>query len=310
MSDDHDIYNHVDKASVIITPIVQLAPAVAKGVTDAVKVRVQKLHADPENLEPNKNGHTIAQKFEEGDVAMAVPPGKGFSADMYLMDFYDGRVRDICARMHMHTGERFVTIYTGPETEIVIASMSRMTLNGAAPESQYESTVPGSEGKVQSFNYRVPENSVVAVQIPTMVSHSFNAIGPNAVILSTHIEELVELDREKLVQPDMNKQTIFLQNVNPNMVECGIPENIQKRIESLAAGMLIEQNVKGFLSAHQIAERFEKEGGKVDARVINSAMDEMHSNGVNGIIKARPSTNIASLFAHESCLGDIKNHIS
>ena len=44
------------------------------------------------------------------------PPFDGYFADRSLMDFYDVRAHDLCSRIHLHTGLRFVRMMTGPDT--------------------------------------------------------------------------------------------------------------------------------------------------------------------------------------------------
>ncbi|MFI1499965.1 hypothetical protein [Streptomyces platensis] len=120
-------------------------------------------------------------------------PFDGFFADRYLMDFYDVIDRDICSRIHLHTGLRFVRMMTGPGTRIRVSSLSPIDvthIEGVTPfrpEVFEDATSDAPDGVHRTrYNLVVPENSWADMQIPRGVSHQFNAHGPHAVIDSVH----------------------------------------------------------------------------------------------------------------------------
>jgi hypothetical protein len=212
---------HTDPAACRVTPVVQLPAPVALAVVDSLASVVRQAHAD-EAANPTPPGRVRrAQQFEEGDVYLLEAPFEGFFADRYLMDFYDVRERDICSRMHLHTGLRFVRMMTGPDTTIRVSSLTAFVV-GPSP------TWPG--GALRSFsddtlgcvrhNLVVPPNSWVDMQIPRGVSHQFNADGPNAVIDSVHPEESIETVREGMSGYRMMAQTIFLADERPPASAC------------------------------------------------------------------------------------------
>jgi hypothetical protein len=212
-----DIRRHQDPDRNRLTPVLQLPPDVALSVVDALARVVREAHR-AEQSHPTATGVLKqAQAFEEGDVFMLEPPFEGFFADRYLMDFYDTAERDICSRMHLHTGLRFVRMMTGPQTTIRVSSLSPITLRSAAPGwttplNTFTDTLPGTPTGVRRdrHNTIVPPNSWVDMQIPRGVSHQFNAVGPNAVIDSVHPEESIEVLREGMSGYRMMAQTIFL----------------------------------------------------------------------------------------------------
>ncbi|MFD0385639.1 hypothetical protein ACFQ2B_34910 [Streptomyces stramineus] len=133
------------------------------------------------------------------------------------MDFYDTTARDICSRMHLHTGLRFVRMMTGPDTTIRVSSLSPITVRPAAggwtdPLRTFTDALPGTPTGAHRdrHNVIVPPNSWVDMQIPRGVSHQFNAVGPHAVIDSVHPEESIETLREGMSGYRMMAQTIFL----------------------------------------------------------------------------------------------------
>ncbi|MFJ3950839.1 hypothetical protein SLV14_007490 [Streptomyces sp. Je 1-4] len=212
-----DVRRHQDPGRNRLTPVVQLPPDVALSVVDALAGLVRAAHRT-EQARPTPAGVLKqAQEFEEGDVFMLEPPFEGFFADRYLMDFYDTAERDICSRMHLHTGLRFVRMMTGPETTIRVSSLSPITVRPAAanwtgPLRAFTDALPGTPTGVHRdrHNVIVPPNSWVDMQIPRGVSHQFNAVGPNAVIDSVHPEESIETLREGMSGYRMMAQTIFL----------------------------------------------------------------------------------------------------
>ncbi|MFD0501221.1 hypothetical protein [Streptomyces rhizosphaericus] len=169
---------------------------------------------------------------------MLEPPFPGFFADRYLMDFYDTAARDICSRMHLHTGLRFVRMMTGPDTTIRVSSLSPITVRPPtgrfAPLSCFADDLPGTPDGVrrERHNVIVPPNAWVDMQIPRGVSHQFNAVGPNAVIDSVHPEESIETLREGMSGYRMMAQTIFLARDRGPAATCadtGAPETTPPR---------------------------------------------------------------------------------
>ncbi|MFB9904308.1 hypothetical protein [Allokutzneria oryzae] len=211
-----DIRRHQDPSRNRLTPVVQLPPVAAQAVVDALTGLVRAAH-DRERLSPTPQGELKeAQEFEEGDVFMVEPPFEGFFADRYLMDFYDTGERDICSRMHLHTGLRFVRMMTGANTTIRVSSLSPITVRPSpswtSPLDSFVDPLPGTPDGVHRdrYNVIVPPDSWVDMQIPRGVSHQFNAVGPNAVIDSVHPEESIETLREGMSGYRMMAQTIFL----------------------------------------------------------------------------------------------------
>lgn len=204
---------HRDPQSNRVTPVVQLPPDVALTIVTLLAGMVRTAHAR-EAAAPTPAGELKrAQEFEEGDVYMLEAPFDGFFADRYLMDFYDVRSRDICSRMHLHTGLRFVRMMTGPATSIRVSSLSSFVVTPSVGWQggdlmEFTDLVP--EEKSVRHNLVVPPNSWVDMQIPRGVSHQFNADGPNAVIDSVHPEESIETLREGMSGYRMMAQTIFL----------------------------------------------------------------------------------------------------
>lgn len=210
-----DIRRHQDPGRNRLTPVVQLPPDVALSVVDALAGLVRAAHRT-EHPTPAACAQTGAG-VRGGRRLHAGAPFEGFFADRYLMDFYDTAERDICSRMHLHTGLRFVRMMTGPETTIRVSSLSPITVRPAAagwtgPLRAFTDALPGTPTGVRRdrHNVIVPPNSWVDMQIPRGVSHQFNAVGPNAVIDSVHPEESIETLREGMSGYRMMAQTIFL----------------------------------------------------------------------------------------------------
>ncbi|WP_413098471.1 hypothetical protein [Streptomyces sp. Inha503] len=233
-----DVRGHLDPDRNRLTPVVQLPPETALTVVDALSGLVRAAHRE-EAERPAPTGELKrAQIFEEGDVFMLEPPFPGFFADRYLMDFYDTAARDICSRMHLHTGLRFVRMMTGPDTTIRVSSLSPITIRPPtgrfAPLSCFADDLPGTPDGVrrERHNVIVPPNSWVDMQIPRGVSHQFNAVGPNAVIDSVHPEESIETLREGMSGYRMMAQTIFLAKDRSPAATCadtGAPETTPPR---------------------------------------------------------------------------------
>lgn len=204
---------HSDPDVLRLTALVQLPAAAALAVVGSIAQVVQNAHAAPAT---STGSIERAQRFEEGDVFMVEQPFPGFFADRYLMDFFDARQRDACSRMHVHTGLRFVRIMTGPETLVVVSSLSEAVIeqspgwSGDDLERRIMSSSNRGGEQRAVHGVVVPPNSWVDVQIPRGVSHQFNADGPNAVIDSVHPEESIETLREEMSGYRMMAQTIFL----------------------------------------------------------------------------------------------------
>ncbi|NLU68791.1 hypothetical protein HCC30_16235 [Streptomyces sp. HNM0574] len=225
-----DVELHEDPGRNQLTPVVQLPPAVALSVVESLAGVVRQAHR-AEAADPTPSGALKhAQEFEEGDVFLLEPPFEDFFADRYLMDFYDTTARDICSRMHLHTGLRFVRMMTGPDTTIRVSSLSPLTVRAATgwstPLHSFTDALPGTPTGVhrQRHNVMVPPNSWVDMQIPRGVSHQFNAVGPNAVIDSVHPEESIETLREGMSEYRMMAQTIFLAKDKTPAATCADPD--------------------------------------------------------------------------------------
>ncbi|WP_235502678.1 MULTISPECIES: hypothetical protein [unclassified Kitasatospora] len=225
----HDVLNFIDPGHCRVTPVVQLSPEAALAVTTALCGVVQQARTAPAATSPGPEGIIRSQTFEEGDVYLLSTPFDGFFADRYLMDFYDVSDRDICARMHLHTGLRFVRMMTGPGTRILVSSLSPIEvthIDGVTPfqPETFEDDAPDlPEGHRRTrYNLVIPENSWADMQIPRAVSHQFNAHGPHAVIDSVHPEESIETFRERMSGLRMMAQTIFLADEQPASELCGV----------------------------------------------------------------------------------------
>ncbi|AUG77881.1 hypothetical protein CFP65_3073 [Kitasatospora sp. MMS16-BH015] len=223
----HDVVGFRDPSRNRVTPVVRFPPAVALAVVEALAGVVRQAHRTPEATTADADGIVRAQTFEEGDVYMLAPPFDGYFADRYLMDFFDVEERDICSRMHLHTGLRFVRMMTGPGTRIRVSSLSPFVIGevpGVTPFTppMFEDDLPGTPPGVtrRRYNLVVPENSWVDMQVPRGTSHQFNAIGPHAVIDSVHPEESVETFRESMSRYRMMAQTIFLADEKSDASSC------------------------------------------------------------------------------------------
>ncbi|MGK5628008.1 hypothetical protein [Streptomyces sp. URMC 123] len=223
----HDVADFDDPGRCHVTPVVRLSAETALAVTDALSGVVRAAHRTPSATRPDGDGIQRAQTFEEGDVYMLDAPFDGFFADRYLMDFYDVIDRDICSRMHLHTGLRFVRMMTGPGTRIRVSSLSPIDvtcIDGVTPfqPEMFEDDLPDvPEGVSRTrYNLIVPENAWADMQIPRGVSHQFNAHGPHAVIDSVHPEESIETFRERMSGYKMMAQTVFLAKEQPASEAC------------------------------------------------------------------------------------------
>lgn len=225
-----DVVSFVDGGEPRVTPVIQLAPAVALSVVQELARTVRDAHDLVKKQGAELEGR--AQKFEEGDVFLLASAYEGFDASRYLMDFYDVREEDICSRMHFHTGSRLVRIMTGPDTHLRIGTLSRPVVHNRGTFAPFDleefqdlvpELPPGTE-RVR-HNLVVPPNSWVDMQIPKHVAHQFNAIGPNAVIDTIHPEERQEVSRESMRDYKMMAQTIFLAGELPSSESCvNLPE--------------------------------------------------------------------------------------
>lgn len=225
----HDIINFIDPSFNVVTPIMKLPAETSKIIVEEFQSIVRNASNSQEATNPDKDGITRYQQFEEGDVYMAEKPFDGYFADRYIMDFYNIEDRGICSRMHIHTGLRFVRMMTGPGTQIRVGSLSPFEVTNIAgvtpfiPE-MFEDILPDvPEGfEKKRYNLVVPENCFVDMQVPRGVSHQFNAIGPYAAIDSIHPEESIETFRENMSGFKMMAQTIFLTENRPEKESCDL----------------------------------------------------------------------------------------
>lgn len=223
----HDLVEFSDSGRCQITPILTLPAEAAQVVVTRLAEIVRSAHRSPAARTPDSQGITRAQTFEEGHVYMTAAPFEGYFADRYLMDFYDVDQRDICSRMHFHTGLRFVRMMTGNDTYIRTSSLSPFMVtyvDGVTDLSLvfFEDNLPDAPESDPRTRYNavVPPNSWVDLQIPRGTSHQFNAIGRNAVIDSVHPEESIETFREAMSKPQMMAQTVFLAEELPPASTC------------------------------------------------------------------------------------------
>lgn len=230
-----DVRTFSDEGRCRITPVAQFAPEVSEAITNTLMTIVRRAHKSTAALNGDEQGITRAQGFEEGDVYMLESPFEGYFASRYLMDFYDVAQRDICSRMHLHTGLRFVRMMTGPETVIRVSSLSQFEITRVEDVTDmklelFSDSLPDAPvgGPQVRYNVVVPQNSWVDIQIPRGVSHQFNAIGPHAVIDSVHPEESIETLREQMSGFKMMAQTVFLAESRPTSESCmNLPESIE-----------------------------------------------------------------------------------
>lgn len=222
-----DLAGFTDAAQNVVTPVLQLPPEVALAVVSAFAAVVTRGKASAAATSPDADGVTRSQVFEEGDVYMIDKPFDGYVADRYIMDFYDVDERDLCSRMHLHTGLRFVRIMTGPDTRVRVSSLSPIVVTDVPGVTDFglaeftdelPDTEPGDERT--RYNVVVPPCSFVDMQVPRGVSHQFNAIGPHAVIDSVHPEESIEVFRESMSGYRMMAQTQFLAEELPRSESC------------------------------------------------------------------------------------------
>lgn len=223
----HDVASFQDPGHCRTTAVAEFPSDVAEAITTTLASIVRQAHNSRAATSVGEHGIVRAQVFEEGDVYMLESPFEGFFADRYLMDFFDVESRDICSRMHIHTGLRFVRMMTGPQTRIRASSLSTFeitTVQGvtSAHLQTFTDTLPDTPPGVRRdrHNIVVPPNSWVDLQIPRGVSHQFNAIGPHAVIDSVHPEESIETLRERMSGFKMMAQTIFLAEERPPSDTC------------------------------------------------------------------------------------------
>lgn len=223
----HDILGFVDGGVCQLTPVASFPQEVAQTVVERLAGVVQAAHRSPQACSHDDEGIVRAQTFEEGTVYMLASPYEDYFADRYLMDFYDVDERDICSRMHFHTGLRFVRMMTGVDTWIRASSLSpfRMTSTPGVTDFEVEyfiddmPQVPEGSRRAR-YNAVVPPCSWVDLQIPRGTAHQFNAVGPNAVIDSVHPEESIETFRESMSRPQMMAQTVFLSDELPSAESC------------------------------------------------------------------------------------------
>ncbi|MBM7367514.1 hypothetical protein [Gordonia hydrophobica] len=233
-----DLEGFVDAGRNVVTPVLQLEPDVALAVVTAFAAIVTRGKQSAAATAPDRDGITRSQVFEEGDVYMIERPFDGFFADRYLMDFYDVTDRDLCSRMHLHTGLRMVRMMTGPDTRIRVSSLAPIDVVEVPGVTDFGldsfvddlPDVPDG-GRRDRFNVIVPPCSFVDLQVPRGVSHQFNAIGPHAVIDSVHPEESIEVFREQMSGYAMMAQTVFLADEQSTAQSCEIvdqmPENMR-----------------------------------------------------------------------------------
>lgn len=247
----HDILTFQDKGVCRVTPVAQFSAEVALAVVTALTALVRAAHSSPAATTPDADGIVRAQTFEEGNVYLLGTPYDGYFADRYLMDFYNVNERDICSRMHLHTGLRFVRMMTGPDTRIRVSSLSPIEVvrvDGVTPFDlqDFADEMPdtGDGDPISRYNLVVPPNSWVDMQVPRGVSHQFNAIGPNAVIDSVHPEESIETFREKMSGYRMMAQTIFLADELPAAHTCNtLPPPVPSAMTSSDASDELDRQI-------------------------------------------------------------------
>lgn len=225
----HDLVAFRDTGQCVVTPVTVLEPDVAHAVSTALRGIVQAAHRSRVATTANGDGIVRAQTFEEGDVYMLAQPYDGYFADRYLMDFYDVTERNLCSRMHLHTGLRFVRMMTGPGTRIRVSSLTPFAVTHIpdvtpfVPETFTDDLPDVPDGHHRTrYNLIVPENSWADMQIPRGTSHQFNAHGPHAVIDSVHPEESIETFREHMTATKMMAQTVFLADEQPAADACAL----------------------------------------------------------------------------------------
>lgn len=228
-----DLAGFVDAGRNVVTPVLRLEPEVALAVVTAFATVVTRGKQSAAATSPDRDGITRSQVFEEGDVYMIERPFDGFFADRYLMDFYDVTDRDLCSRMHLHTGLRMVRMMTGPDTRIRVSSLAPIDVVAVPGVTDFGleafvDDLPDAPDGIRRdrFNVVVPPCAFVDLQVPRGVSHQFNAIGPHAVIDSVHPEESIEVFREQMSGYAMMAQTVFLADEQSTAQSCEIVEQM------------------------------------------------------------------------------------
>ncbi|MEU3271371.1 hypothetical protein ABZ639_11025 [Saccharomonospora sp. NPDC006951] len=223
----HDVATFTDAARGVVTPVLRLPEEAALAVVTAFAGIVRAAKRSTAATTPDRDGIVRSQVFEEGDVYMLESPFDGFVADRYVMDFYNVTERGVCSRMHLHTGLRFVRMMTGPDTRIRVSSLAPFEVTdipGVTPfvPETFDDELPDTPEGVERtrHNLVVPPCSFVDMQIPSGVSHQFNAIGEHAVIDSVHPEESIETFRERMSGYRMMAQTVFLADTLPRADSC------------------------------------------------------------------------------------------
>lgn len=233
----HDLDAFEDFGRCVLTPIARFPAQIAQGLVDVLAKVVQDGHSVVRNCMDDSDGITRAQRFEEGEVLMLSPPNDQFTADRYLMDFYDTRDRDLCSRMHLHTGMRYVRMMTGIETHIRVSTLSEPIVGRVSSGHVIELKQLEDELMVESgiphrrFNTIIPPCTWVDMQIPRGTAHQFNALGPNAVIDTVHPEESIELFRESVSRINMMAQTVFLEDEQAASSSCDLLKEDKKYSE-------------------------------------------------------------------------------
>lgn len=233
---ENEVHSQIDgKApACVVTPICTLAPAAADALTTAFANVVRTGHQDESKSKSHINGLSIvrAQNFEEGAVFMVGSPWQEFAASRYVMDFYDVTDKQICARMHYHTGMRFVRFFIGTDTSVRVGFITAPAITHLLHStslslrcSTVDSPAAGKDGNAR-FEVILPPCSVTDMQIPAGAAHQFNATGPNAVVDTVHPEELVETNRESMSGVNMMAQTIFLRDDRDSVDRCRITDAV------------------------------------------------------------------------------------
>lgn len=222
-----DLVEFTDASRNVVTPVLRLEADVALAVVSAFAAVVTRGKASAAATTPDEDGVTRSQVFEEGDVYMIDKPFDDYVADRYIMDFYDVADRDLCSRMHLHTGLRFVRIMTGPDTQVRVSSLSPIEVTDVPGVTDFQleaftDDLPDAGPGLERIRYNVivPPCAFVDMQVPRGVSHQFNAIGPHAVIDSVHPEESIEVFRESMSGYRMMAQTQFLADKLPSAESC------------------------------------------------------------------------------------------
>ncbi|WP_055697918.1 hypothetical protein [Streptomyces silaceus] len=220
----HDVDRFEDAGTCIVTPVASLPAVAANALVHAMAKVVRDGHAAQAALTPDDDGVVRAQHFEEGLVYMLAKPADGYAASRYCMDLFNVGERGSCSRMHYHTGARMVRLITGEDTTIRVSTLSPFHytyVEGVTPFKLDVEREPMPGSTRESHSFRVPESSIVDMQIPRGTAHQFNAFGENAVIDTIHPEETIEAFREKMSGLRMMAQTVFLSDSFPSVEDCG-----------------------------------------------------------------------------------------